>query len=182
MHFLDVAVIGLYFAFIAYVGYRTGRGNKGLDDFFLARRSMPWYVIGLSVMATQASAITLVGTTGQAYVDGMRFVQLYFGLPLAMVILCFTLVPFFYRARVFTAYEFLEKRFDGKTRSLTSFLFLLGRGLSDAVAADLVATKHPPRLATLDLANNPIGPNARQALRDRFGEDVCLFDRWEPPI
>jgi Na+/proline symporter len=133
MHFLDVAVIGLYFAFIAYVGYRTGRGNKGLDDFFLARRSMPWYVIGLSVMATQASAITLVGTTGQAYVDGMRFIQLYFGLPLAMVILCFTLVPFFYRARVFTAYEFLEKRFDGKTRSLTSFLFLLGRGLSDAV-------------------------------------------------
>jgi Na+/proline symporter len=84
-------------------------------------------------MATQASAITLIGTTGQAYVDGMRFIQIYLGLPVAMVILCVTLVPFFYRARVYTAYEFLEKRFDGKTRSLTSFLFLLSRGLSDAV-------------------------------------------------
>jgi SSS family transporter len=133
MHPLDLAVIGLYFALIAYIGYRTGRGNQGLEDFFLARRAMRWYVIGLSVMATQASAITLVGTTGQAYVDGMRFIQLYLGLPLAMVILCLTLVPFYYRARIYTAYEFLEKRFDGKTRSLTSFLFLLGRGLSDAV-------------------------------------------------
>jgi len=84
-------------------------------------------------MATQASAITLVGTTGQAYVDGMRFIQIYFGLPFAMVILCITLVPFFYKARVFTAYEYLEHRFDGKTRSLTSFLFLLSRGLADAV-------------------------------------------------
>ncbi len=130
---LDWLVVVLYFAFIAFVGYRTGRGNKGLEDFFLAKRSMPWYAIGLSVMATQASAITLVGTTGQGYVDGMRFIQIYFGLPLAMVILCATLVPFFYRAQVFTAYEYLEKRFDGKTRSLTSFLFLLGRGLADAV-------------------------------------------------
>jgi Na+/proline symporter len=133
MHLLDLAVIGLYLALIAYIGYRTGRGNQGIEDYFLAKRAMPWYVIGLSVMATQASAITLIGTTGQAYVDGMRFLQLYFGLPFAMVILCATLVPFFYRARVYTAYEFLEKRFDGKTRSLTSFLFLLGRGLSDAV-------------------------------------------------
>jgi Na+/proline symporter len=133
MHVLDIAVIGLYFALISYIGYRTGRGNKGIEDFFLAKRAMPWYVIGLSVMATQASAITLIGTTGQAYVDGMRFIQFYFGLPLAMVILCVTLVPFFYRARIYTAYEFLEKRFDGKTRSLTSFVFLVGRGLSDAV-------------------------------------------------
>ena len=133
MHVLDVIVIGIYFALIAYIGYRTGRGNKGIEDFFLAKRAMPWYVIGLSVMATQASAITLIGTTGQAYVDGMRFIQFYFGLPLAMLILCATLVPFFYRARIYTAYEFLEKRFDGKTRSLTSFVFLVGRGLSDAV-------------------------------------------------
>jgi Na+/proline symporter len=133
MHPLDVVVVGLYIALIAYIGYRTGRGNKGIEDFFLAKRAMPWYVMGLSVMATQVSAITLIGTTGQAYVDGMRFIQIYFGLPLAMVILCATLVPFFYRARVYTAYEFLEKRFDGKTRSLTSLLFLLGRGLSDAV-------------------------------------------------
>ena len=133
LHPLDWLVVVLYFAFIAFIGYRTGRGNKGIEDFFLAKRSMPWYAIGLSVMATQASAITLVGTTGQGYVDGMRFIQIYFGMPLAIVILCVTLVPFFYRAKVFTAYEYLEKRFDGKTRSLTSFLFLLGRGLADAV-------------------------------------------------
>ena len=133
LHPIDWVVVACYFGLIVYIGYRTGRGNKAIEDFFLARRSMPWYAIGLSVMATQASAITLVGTTGQGYVDGMRFIQIYFGLPLAMVILCVTLVPFFYRAKVFTAYEYLEKRFDGKTRSLTSFLFLLGRGLSDAV-------------------------------------------------
>jgi len=133
LHPLDWLVVALYFALIVFIGYRTGRGNKSLEDFFLAKRSMPWYAIGLSVMATQASAITLVGTTGQGYVDGMRFIQIYFGLPLAMVILCVTLVPFFYRAKVFTAYEYLEKRFDGKTRSLTSFLFLVGRGLADAV-------------------------------------------------
>ena len=133
MHPVDWLVVVLYFGFIITVGLITGRGNKGIDDFFLAKRSMPWWAIGLSVMATQASAITLVGTTGQAYVDGMRFIQIYLGLPLAMVILCVTLVPFFYRARVFTAYEYLEKRFDGKTRSLTSFLFLVSRGLADAV-------------------------------------------------
>ena len=133
MQFLDWVVVAIYLAFVIVIGYRTGRGNKGLDDFFLARRSMPWYAIGLSVMATQASAITLVGTPGQGYIQGMSFIQVYFGLPIAMVILCVTLVPFFYRSRVFTAYEYLEQRFDGKTRSLTSFLFLLGRGLSDAV-------------------------------------------------
>jgi len=133
VHPVDWLVVLLYFAFILGVGLRTGRGNRGIEDYFLAKRSMPWWVMGLSVMATQVSAITLVGTTGQAYVDGMRFIQIYFGLPFAIVILCMTLVPFFYRARVFTAYEFLERRFDGKTRSLTSFLFLLSRGLADAV-------------------------------------------------
>ena len=133
MHLLDWLVVLLYFAFIIVVGLRTGRGNKEIEDYFLAKRSMPWWVIGLSVMATQASAITLVGTTGQGYVHGMRFIQVYLGLPIAMVILCVTLVPFFYRTRVFTAYEFLENRFDGKTRSLTSFLFLMSRGLADAV-------------------------------------------------
>jgi Na+/proline symporter len=130
---IDWVVVVLYFCFIAFIGYSTGRGNEGIEDFLLARRSMPWFAIGLSVMATQASAITLVGTTGQAYVDGMRFVQFYFGLPFAMIILCVTLVPFFYHAKVYTAYEYLEKRFDAKTRTLTSFLFLLARGLSDAV-------------------------------------------------
>ena len=104
MQLLDWIVVAAYFGLIITVGYWTGRGNRGLEDYFLARRSMPWYAMGLSVMATQASAITLVGTTGQAYVDGMGFIQIYFGLPIAMVILCVTLVPLFYRARVFTAY------------------------------------------------------------------------------
>ena len=141
LHPIDWLVVVLYFAFIVFVGYRTGRGNKGIEDFFLARRSMPWYAIGLSVMATQASAITLVGTTGQGYVDGMRFIQIYFGMPLAIVILCVTLVPFFYRAKVFTAYEYLEKRFDGKTRSLTSFLFSFG-ARSCGRRCDLCAVRH----------------------------------------
>lgn len=104
-----------------------------VDGYFLAKRSLPWWAVGLSVMATQLSAITLVGTTGQAYNDGMRFIQFYYGLPIAMIILCVTAVPFFYRARVFTAYEYLEKRFDLKTRTLTSFFFLISRGLGVGV-------------------------------------------------
>ena len=133
MQLLDWIVVAAYFGLIIAVGYRTGRGNRGLEDYFLARRSMPWYAMGLSVMATQASAITLVGTTGQAYVSGMGFIQIYFGLPIAMVILCYTLVPLFYKARVFTAYEYLEQRCGPHTRSLTSLLFLFGRALSGAV-------------------------------------------------
>ena len=104
-----------------------------VEGYFLANRSLPWWAVGLSVMATQLSAITLVGTTGQAYSDGMRFIQFYYGLPLAMVILCITAVPFFYRAKVYTAYEYLEKRFDAKTRSLTSFFFLISRGFGVGV-------------------------------------------------
>src|SRR5204863_5053240 len=110
-----------------------GRGNRKIDDFFLAGRSMPWWAVGLSVMATQISAITLIGTTSQAYSDGMRFLVVYFALPFAMVILCLTLVPFFYRAHVFTAYEYLQRRFDSRTRTATRLLFLLSRGLSVGV-------------------------------------------------
>lgn len=102
-------------------------GSK--EGYFLADRSLPWWAVGLSVMATQLSAITLVGTTGQAYSDGMRFIQFYYGLPFAMIILCVTVVPFFHRAKVFTAYEYLEKRFDVRVRTLTSFFFLISRGL-----------------------------------------------------
>lgn len=94
---------------------------------------MPWYTVGLSVMATQASAITFLSAPGQAYSDGMRFVQFYFGLPLAMIVLCITFVPIFHRLKVYTAYEFLEQRFDLKTRALTSFLFLIQRGLSTGI-------------------------------------------------
>ena len=114
-------------------GSGGSKGTDAVEGYFLASRSLPWWAVGLSVMATQMSAITLVGTTGQGYVDGARFVQFYFGLPAAMVILSVTLVPFFHRARVFTAYEYLEKRFDARTRALASFLFLISRGLSAGV-------------------------------------------------
>ncbi len=130
---LDWAVLGVYLVAIVGFGLWMGRGNQRIDDFFLADRKMRWWAAGLSVMATQISAITFVGTTGQAYTQGMSFIVFYFGLPFAMVILCATLVPFFYRARVYTAYQYLEKRFDPRTRTLTSLLFLLSRGLSVGV-------------------------------------------------
>jgi Na+/proline symporter len=129
----DWAVLGLYLVAIVAFGVYMGRGNRRVEDFFLAGRQMPWWAIGLSVMATQISAITFVGTTGQAFSKGMSFLVVYFGLPFAMVILCVTLVPFFYRAGVYTAYQYLEKRFDGRTRTLTSLLFLISRGLSVGV-------------------------------------------------
>jgi Na+/proline symporter len=130
---LDWSVLAVYLVAIVAFGLWAGRGNRKIDDFFLAGRQMRWWAVGLSVMATQISAITFVGTTGQAYNDGMRFLVVYFGLPFAMVILCLTLVPFFYRAGVFTAYQYLERRFDSRTRTLTSLLFLLSRGLSVGV-------------------------------------------------
>jgi Na+/proline symporter len=118
------------------VGYGTwrGRGSNTVKKYMLASNSMPWYAIAFSIMATQASAITFISTTGQSYVDGMRFVQFYFGLPLAMIILSFTLVPLFHRAKVYTAYEYLEKRFDAKTRALASVIFLIERGLAIGIS------------------------------------------------
>jgi len=130
---LDWSVLAVYLVAVVAFGVWTGRGNRRIEDFFLAGRQMRWWAVGLSVMATQISAITFIGTTGQAYTDGMRFLTFYFGLPFAMVVLCLTLVPFFYRARVYTAYEYLERRFDARTRTLTSLLFLLSRGLSVGV-------------------------------------------------
>src|SRR5947208_6669574 len=130
MHPLDWAVIVVYFVWIVYDGLRRSKNTDKVEGYFLANRSLPWWAVGLSVMATQMSAITLVGTTGQAYATGLRFIQFYFGLPLAMVILSLTVVPFFTRARVYTAYEYLERRFDARTRSLASFLFLMGRAFS----------------------------------------------------
>jgi Na+/proline symporter len=118
---------------IAYGLYRA-RGTKTVDQYLLAGKSMPWYAMGLSIMATQASAITFISTTGQAYVDGMRFVQFYFGLPIAMVLLSAFAVPIFHRAEVYTAYEYLEKRFDSRTRAVTSLLFLVSRGLGTGIA------------------------------------------------
>lgn len=133
MHYLDWLVVVAYLSYVIWDGIRLTKHAGTAEGFFLANRSLPWWAVGLSVMATQMSAITLVGTTGQAYTDGMRFLQFYYGMPLAMVILCVTVVPFFYRANVFTAYEYLERRFDAKTRTLTSFCFLISRGLGAGV-------------------------------------------------
>jgi Na+/proline symporter len=130
MHIADWIIIILYFAYVLAEGVRHGKKNKNLDDYFRGTRSLRWWAVGLSVMATQASAITYIGTTGQAYDAGMSFIQVYLPQPLVMVVLCMTFVPFFYKANIFTAYEYLERRFDAKTRSLTSFIFLLSRGLA----------------------------------------------------
>src|SRR5688572_6343199 len=136
MHALDWAVVAAYVAWLVWDGVKRTKLENTTESYFLANRSMPWWAVGLSVMATQLSAITLVGTTGQGYNDGLRFVQFYYGLPIAMIILCVTLVPFFYRARVYTAYEYLERRFDLKTRTFTSGLFLISRAMScGAIAA-----------------------------------------------
>ena len=129
MYLLDWLIVFAYLAYVIWDGVRMTKHSKTKEGYFLAHRSLPWWAVGLSVMATQLSAITLVGTTGQAYSDGMRFIQFYYGLPFAMIILCVTVVPFFHRANVFTAYEYLEKRFDVKVRTLTSFFFLISRGL-----------------------------------------------------
>ncbi len=130
MHYINWLIVVGWIGYIVYEGIRRSRGTREIEGYFLANRSLPWWVVGLSVMATQLSAITMIGTTGQGATDGMRFIQFYFGLPLAMVILGVTLVPFLHGAKVFTAYEYLERRFDAKTRSLTAFLFLLSRGMS----------------------------------------------------
>ena len=133
MHLLDWAVVVAYLVWIVWDGLRRSKATSEVEGYFLANRSLPWWAVGLSVMATQLSAITLVGTTGRGYSEGLGIVQLYLGLPLAMIILSVTLVPFFYRARVFTAYEYLERRFDSRTRTLASFLFLVSRALSCGV-------------------------------------------------
>jgi SSS family solute:Na+ symporter len=127
---LDWVVVVAYVGWIIVDGLRRSKGTDKVDGYLLANRSLPWWAVGLSVMATQMSAVTIVGTTGLAYSTGLRFIQNYFPLPLAMVILSLTVVPFFTRARVYTAYEYLERRFDVRVRSLASFLFLIGRAAS----------------------------------------------------
>ena len=118
---------------LAYGLYKS-RTTKDLDGYFLSNRSMPWYLVLLSIMGTQASAVTFLSAPGQAFTDGMRFVQYYFGLPLAMIVISISFVPIFRKLQVFTAYEFLEQRFDVKTRTFTSFLFLLSRGFSTGIS------------------------------------------------
>ncbi|MRG44531.1 sodium:solute symporter [Chitinophaga sp. SYP-B3965] len=134
MSFQDWIVLVFTLTAIILYGVWKSRGQKNMDSYFMGNRTMPWYIVLLSIMGTQASAITFLSAPGQAYADGMRFVQYYFGLPLAMIVICIAFVPIFSRLKVITAYEFLEKRFDLKTRTLTSFLFLIQRGLSTGIS------------------------------------------------
>jgi SSS family solute:Na+ symporter len=130
----DWIVLVLALAVVIIYGVYKSRTTRNLDGYFLSNRTMPWGLILLSIMGTQASAITFISAPGQAYTDGMRFVQYYFGLPIAMVVICIAFVPVFRKLKIYTAYEYLEQRFNSKTRSLTSFLFLLNRGLSTGVS------------------------------------------------
>src|SRR5262245_22678471 len=134
MRTLDWIVLISFLAFTIIFGILKGRRTKSTRAYMLADKSMPWYAVALSIMATQASAITFVSLPGQAYTDGMRFLQYYFGLPIAMVTLCIVAVPLCHKLNVYTSYEFLEKRFDIKTRALTGFIFLLQRGLGASLS------------------------------------------------
>lgn len=133
MSAIDWTIIGIYLVWIVWDGIRLSRDTGKLEGYFLASRSLPWWAVGLSVMATQLSAITMVSSTGQGYADGMGLLQQYYALPIAMIIISVTFVPFFRHANVYTAYEYLEGRFDAKTRSFTALLFLLSRGMSTGV-------------------------------------------------
>jgi len=127
-----IVLFGTLISIAVYGIYKT-RGSKNLDSYLRGRNSMNWWTIGLSIMATQASAITFLSTPGQAYEDGMRFIQFYFGLPLAMIIISVSFVPIYYKLKVYTAYEYLEQRFDLKTRTLTALLFIIQRGLAAGI-------------------------------------------------
>src|SRR4026208_889186 len=131
---LDWIILAITLTGIIAYGLYKSRTTHNLDGYFLSNRSMPWGLILLSIMGTQASAITFLSLPGQAYTDGMRFVQYYFGLPLAMIVICIAFVPIFRKLKVYTAYEFLEQRFDVKTRTFTSFLFQLSRGFSTGIS------------------------------------------------
>ena len=130
MHWVNWLIVGIYVVWVVVDGIRKSKDTDTISGYFIANKSLSWWVVGLSVMATQLSAITMIGTPGQGATDGMRFIQLYLGLPLAMVILGVTIVPLLHGSGVYTAYEYLERRFDARTRSLTAFLFLISRGLS----------------------------------------------------
>ncbi|AWA30419.1 sodium:solute symporter [Flavobacterium magnum] len=133
MESIDWIVLIATLLFIVFYGVWKTTGSKNVDEYILGNNETPWYTVGISVMATQASAITFLSTPGQAYDSGMGFVQFYFGLPLAMVIICYTFIPIYHKLRVYTAYEFLERRFDMKTRTLAAILFLVQRGLGTGI-------------------------------------------------
>lgn len=134
MQKIDWIVLVITLLFIVIYGvWKTKGSTKNVEDYILGNNETPWWTVGLSVMATQASAITFLSTPGQAYHDGMGFVQFYFGLPIAMVVICITFIPIYHKLKVFTAYEYLEQRFDLKTRSLAAILFLVQRGLGTGI-------------------------------------------------
>lgn len=133
MQLIDWIILTGTIAFIVWYGVYKSRGSKNVEDYIGGGKNAKWWTIGLSVMATQASAITFLSTPGQAYHDGMGFVQFYFGLPIAMVIICMVFIPIYHRLNVYTAYEYLESRFDRKTRTLTAILFLIQRGLAAGI-------------------------------------------------
>jgi SSS family transporter len=130
MHWINWVIVVAYLTYVVVDGIRRSKDTDTIAGYFVANKSLAWWVVGLSVMATQLSAITMIGTTGQGATDGLRFVQTYLGLPIAMVILGVTIVPLLHGSGVYTAYEYLERRFDAKTRSFTAFLFLMSRGMS----------------------------------------------------
>lgn len=133
MNILDWSILFFTLAFIVVYGIVKTRGQRNLNDYFRGDSKSPWWLIGVSVMATQASAITFISTPGQAFDDGMRFIQFYFGLPIAIIVICIWFIPIFHKLKVFTAYQFLEERFDLKTRTLAASLFLIQRGLAAGI-------------------------------------------------
>jgi len=165
---VDWAIVALYLIWIVWDGLRLTKRSHELEGYFLGGRSLPWWAVGLSVMATQLSAITMVGTTGQGYADGMRFLQFYFALPIAMILLSMTLVPFFHNAKVYTAYEYLERRFDAKTRAFTSLLFLLSRSMSLGVVISAPAVVLSVVLGT-DLTTTVLLIGVPTAIYTMFG-------------
>ncbi len=150
MSWIDWLVLGGTLSFIVLFGWYKTRKQDSLSSYFKGNNTLSWWAIGLSVMATQASAITFLSTPGQAFEDGMRFIQFYFGLPIALIVICVYFIPKFMSLKVYTAYEFLEHRFDGKTRSLTALLFLIQRGLAAGI------TIYAPAIILSTLLNWPL--------------------------
>lgn len=134
MSLLDWGVLLFTVIVVVLYGVYKGKATKDINGYYRSGRELPWYMVMLSIVGTQASAVTFLSGPGQAYTDGMRFLQYYFGLPLAMIVLCITFVPIFHKLNIYTAYEFLEKRFDRKTRTLTAFLFLFSRALATGIS------------------------------------------------
>ena len=133
MEIIDWIVLGTTLVFIVLYGVYKTQGSKNVEDYIRGGNTSKWWTVGLSVMATQASAITFLSTTGQGFYSGMGFVQFYFGLPIAMVIICLVFIPLYHKLKVYTAYEYLESRFDLKTRSLAAILFLIQRSLAAGI-------------------------------------------------